>query len=519
MRQPVTSGCRAPQPVCNQQEEKMKRFLTAGLTAANLVIASMAFAEAPQTLTLSNHHDNASFDRAKLQTGYQIQYWMPVFDTLLVLDPESRPQPNIATSWAYNDDNTVLNLTLRDGISFTDGTPLDAEAVKANMEYLKAGAGQNTYMVDSIESIEILSSTELNLHLIAPDPGLVNYLGLVAGAMASPASLGTEASQSVPVGSGAYVLDTDETVAGRQYVYERNPDYWNPEAYPYDKLVIVPMSDMAARVNALQAGQVNAATASPQYVRMAEATGLQINTTDTDWNGLFLMDRNGEQIPALADVRVRQALNYAFDKQAMVDNLLLGYGEVTSVPFSPTSMAYDPSLEEIYDYNPEKARELLAEAGYADGFTITMPLFPNEGQFSPYIEQQLADVGITVEWENVPQNAMFGALLSGKFGIFRFSMGNETAWQDLRKFAFVDSPWNMFKVEDPEIEALSETAQYATGDEQVAAMKAVGRYVVENAYFAPFFRKRAVYLTDAGTDVAMQSQNIVPWIRDFSPKK
>jgi peptide/nickel transport system substrate-binding protein len=493
------------------------QVIAAAFALAASLGAPSLLAQEPTILTIAAQGDNTSFDRALLEIGPGVLYWMPLFDTLLLLDRDGNPQPNLVTAWSYNDDNTVLHLELRDGLVFSDGTPLDATAVKANLEHLKSGTGQNSYMAAAIDEVKIVSPTELDLDLSAPEPGLVRYLGVVGGAMASPASLGTEQSATQPIGSGAYTLDADETVPGRQYVYERSATYWNPEAYPYDRIVIIPMTDISARVNALKAGQVNAALASPAYADEAKASGLQVNTTQTDWTGLFLADREGKQVPALADLRVRQAINFAFDRPAMVEHLLRGMGEVTNLPVGPRSQAYDPALEGTYTYDPDRARALLAEAGYAEGFEVSMPLVGADDAFAPFVEQQLADIGIKVNWVNVPQNAIFSQLLSNKFPMFQFSLGSQSAWQDLRKFAFTNSPWNTAKVADPAIDALLEKAQYATGTAQDEAIRAVIRHVVEQAYFVTWFRNDTVYLTDAKTNVVMQSQNIAPWIRNFSP--
>ncbi len=135
------------------------------------------------------------------------------------------------------------------------------------MTNLAAGTGQNSYMTRSIGTYQIVSPTELNLKLKAPDPGLIDYLASVGGVMASPKSLKSPTVATTPVGSGPYVLDKAGTVAGSTYTYKRNQAYWNAAAFPYDKVVIKPMNDLTARLNALKAGQVNATTATASWSR------------------------------------------------------------------------------------------------------------------------------------------------------------------------------------------------------------------------------------------------------------
>lgn len=469
------------------------------------------------TLTLAALADNNSFDRAALEIGHKTQYWMPVFDTLLVLDPKSVPQPGLASKWSYNADNTVLSLTLREGVKFTDGTPFDGKAVAANLDYLKKGGGQNAYMAASIKNVEVVDATHANLVLNAPDPGLLGYLGVVGGAMASPASLTAADKATNPVGSGPYVLDKAKTVSGSQFVYERNADYWDLKSFPYEKLIIKPMTDVTARVNALKSGQVNAGPIDSKSIAEAKSSGLQVATTQVDWSGLFIADREGKVVPALGDVRVRQAINYLFDAPALLKGIALGHGEVTDQVFGVSSQAYVPELDEYYPHDEAKAKKLMADAGYADGFTVAMPDSPGFAAVSPVMEQTLLKLNIKTEWVKVAPDALIGQVLAGKFPMFLFTLGSQSAWQDIQKVALPTSPWNTFKVNSEELNSLVKTAQFATGADQDKAMQAVNTWLVKNAWFAPFYRMSSPYASDKKTNVVVQSQNAAPWIRSYSP--
>lgn len=467
------------------------------------------------TLTIGAAFDNNTFDRAGLEIGNRVHYWMPVYDTLLVLGPDANLEPNLVTEWEYNDDSTVLNLTLRDDVEFTDGTAFDAEAVKANLEYLKNGTGQNSYMAQSIEEVEVISPTEVALNLSAPDPGLLGYLAVVGGAIASPASLGTGDPATSAIGSGPYVLT--EATPGSEYVYQRNEDYWNAEDFPYDEIIVKPMSDTTARLNALKSGQVDVGLVLANNVAEAESSGLTIERYPTDWQGLFIADRGGAVVPALADVRVRQAINLVFDKEAILKNLARGEGEVTSQTFNTQSEAYVPALDSTYEYNLEEAKSLMEEAGYEDGFAVTMPDLALYPQVAPILEQQLEQLGIDATFEKVAADATISELLSGKYPMFWFSLGSQSAWQDFRKFAFTASPWNTSHVEDPEMNALLATAQSSSGEDQVAAFHAVNEYIVDQAWMAPWYRANTLLATAKDVTATPQAWNVVPWIRNFSP--
>jgi peptide/nickel transport system substrate-binding protein len=468
------------------------------------------------TLALAARIDNNSFDRAMLMLGNQIQYWQPVFDTLLVETAAGEIIPNLATAWSYNEDNTILTLTLRIGVTFTDGTAFNAEAVKANLEYLAAGTGQNGYMARGISEYEIVSDTEIKLHLNAPDPALVNNLTIAAGAIASPATLGVEGADVIPTGSGPYVYDADESVAGSQYVYRRNADYWNSEAFPFDTLTIAPMSDTVARINAITAGQVDGTVAYTRAVAQAEATGLQVNRSDVNWAGITLADRSGKIVPALGDVRVRQAINMAFDEKSILEFVDLGFGRLSDQIFPEGSDAYDPDLDDYYPYDPAKAKELLAEAGYADGFEMTLPEIRPFAAFYPIVTQQLAEIGITAKFEGLPPGSAIPHIRSGKYPAYVFTFGAHDAWTDIQQHLTPEAGWNALKYSDDTLNAKIAEAQTLTGEEYDAALRDLNRYIVENAFFVPWYRQDTIYLTSADVNVDTQRTNAVPFIRSYS---
>ncbi|AEQ51264.1 ABC transporter substrate-binding protein [Pelagibacterium halotolerans] len=490
--------------------------LAAVLAASVAMPAAAQIANDDDTLALAGLLDNNSFDRAQLMIANQIQYWQPVFDTLLVQAPDGSIEPNLATEYSYNESNSVLSLTLREGISFTDGTPFDAEAVKANLEYLAIGGGQNSFMAQSISQIEIVSPTEVTLHLGEPDPSLLQNLSSVGGAMASPANLGVEGSANNPIGSGPYIYDEAASVGGRQYVYNRNPDYWNADQYPFERVTITPINDLVARLNAIKSGQVDAGAGEASTVADAQANNLDTHANPVNWMGLTIADRGGEIVPALADVRVRQAINMAFDSAAILEFLQLGYGRLTDQIFPDTAASYRQELDAVYDYDPEGARALIAEAGYPDGFTVNMPELSGFANLNPVVAQQLAEIGITVEWTTIAPNATIPELRSGRYPIFLLPFGYQGDWAELTKFALPGSPWNPVGYEDPELLAMIEEAQYAVGDAQDAKYQEINTYLVDNAWFAPWYRPDQIYHTNGAVDVAVQAGNAVPFIRNYT---
>lgn len=471
----------------------------------------------PAVLRLAATVANNSFDPAQLGTGNAVQYWQPVYDTLLVLDTESQLQPSLATEWSYDDSMTELSLTLREGVEFTDGTPFDAAAVKANMERVATGSGSNAYMLANVASVDVVSDTEVTVTLSQPDRGLLNYLATVAGAIASPASFDDPELATEPVGSGPYVLNKDESVAGATYVYERNENYWDVKSFPYDSVTVTVMEDATARLNALRSGEIDGALADVKSATEAEKAGLTLNTQRLDWTGLLIADRTGSVVGPLGDVRVRQALNYAIDRDSFLENALDGRGAASTQIFNEKSLAFDAALDERYPYDVEKAKELLAEAGYADGFTLTMPEWASPTGLGAILAQELAEIGVTVEYTKVVMDQYTTAARSGEYGAFIMQLSSGDEARDVSKSLTPDGSWNPLHTEDPEVARLIAAAQTATDDNEYAdRLQELNEYIVEQAWFAPIAFIDTIFLTVDGVSVTPQPQNVVPSIRNFS---
>ena len=215
----------------------------------------------------------------------------------------------------------------------------------------------------------------MTLKLSTPDPMLPYGLDQdgLAGCVVGPAGLANpEALGSTTNGAGPYMIDPKATILNSQYVYVKNPYYWDPSAQKWDKVVIKIISDSNAMLSALKTGQVQVAEGAATEAGDAEAAGLQIISAPSAMLGMYIGDIDGKIVPALKDVRVRQALNYAIDRKAIVELLYGKYGKPTD-QFVPQGIGgYLAKLEDVYPYDPKKAKELLAEAGYKDGFKFTL---------------------------------------------------------------------------------------------------------------------------------------------------
>ncbi|BDZ64739.1 ABC transporter substrate-binding protein [Agromyces mangrovi Wang et al. 2018] len=471
-------------------------------------------------LTLGAVGAPTTFDPAGSQWGNASPFYQAVFDTLLLATPEGEIEPWLATDWSYNEDNTQLTLTLRDDVTFTDGSKLTGDVVVTNLQRFKDGTGPDAGYLANVSTFEAPDDATVVITLSAPDPALVSYLTRDAGLVGASDSLDTPDTATTPVGSGPYMLDTGATVTGTTYVYTKNPDYWNPDVQHYDELVINVLSDGTAALNAILAGEANGVRlAGNDALDQIEGAGWTINANELDFQGLLLLDRAGSMNPALGDVRVRQAINYAFDRAGMLEAVGLGYGTVTTQVFPTTSDAYDESLDSFYEYDPAMARELLAEAGYDDGLTISMPslsVFPES--IYALIAQQLAEVGITVEQTDVPAGNFIADLLAPKYPASFMALEQNPDWQLIQFMIAPTATFNPFRSSDATVDELIAEIQVGDAAAQASAVQELNTHIVEQAWFAPFYRVQGSFATDAETAVEVLPTNAFPNIYDFQPK-
>ncbi|GAA3873806.1 ABC transporter substrate-binding protein [Leifsonia kafniensis] len=472
------------------------------------------------TLTIGALADVKSFDPAQAHIGHYLQYFQPVYDSLLRREADGTLVPMLATEWAYNADNTVLTLTLRDDVTFTDGTKLDADAVKVNLDRFRTGNGPDASTLAQVSDVAAPDATTVVITLTAPDPALLDYLGNADGFIASPQAVDGGKLATDPVGSGPYTLDKSATVAASQYTFVKNPDYWDPSLQVYDTIVVKPILDPTAMVNAVVSGQLNAALLTAKTEAQAKSAGLTEYQYPTDWQGLLIFDRAGAMVPELANVKVRQAINYAIDKDALLAQVGKGLGTVTSQPFGKGTDAFDTSLESAYPYDPAEAKKLMKEAGVGD-FSVTMPTV--SGFFDPAltagIGQNLADIGITVNWENVAGTDFVSSMVQGKYAMSWFSLFQGSPWVAANQIITPNATYNPFHTTDPQVEEFVHAIQFGSADEQKTAAQALNTYVVEQAWFAPFYRPDQILFTDKKTTTKPQLQQAVPSIYSYAPAK
>jgi peptide/nickel transport system substrate-binding protein len=475
---------------------------------------------APKTtsLTLGAVQELRSWDPAQAHVGHYLQPYQAAYDSLLLREPDGKLSPMLATEWKYNDTNTKLTVDLRTDVTFSDGAKFDAEAAKANLDHFKTANGPQMAQLTAVADVAVVDADTIQLNLSAPDPSLEFYLSQAAGLMGSPKALGSEAIKTEPVGSGPYVMDKAATVKDSQSVFTARKDYWNKDNQKFDKVTFKILTDLTARTNALVSGQVDATLLDPKTGKQAEGAKMTLAANQVDWQGLILMDRDGAKNAPLKDVRVRQAINYAFDRKTILDQVLLGQGTPTSQPFGKESGAWVEELENKYPYDPAKAKALLKEAGYETGVTIELPSVPGFETQIAVVKQQLADIGITLNVGSAITNTFTSDVAAQKFTTMYFSLFQGEPWVAINQIVSTKALYNAFKNTSPELQAKIDAVQTGGKDAGKLAQE-VNKYVVDQAWFAPMFRVNQMYYHNSKITVTPQIQQAVPSIYNYAPAK
>ena len=319
-----------------------------------------------------------------------------IYGTLTTLDESGQPQPGLAESWELDDAAGTFTLTLRDGLEFSDGTPFDAEAVAAGLNYLKTGdqTGEGLVTMDDAEAVDDLT---VQINLNGPGFSLPYNLSQRVGMIPAPSTYDIDdpaagSAGTDPIGAGPFTFVSFSP--GESIVLQRNDSYGGPDEYDFDNLELDQVGVGNPAVTALAAGDLDVIgyEAESQEAIDADST-LSSNSRIGEVYAQIQMRLD----PPFDDVRIRQAVNYAIDRQAYVDVVQNGVGELAWMPYPEASPNYNPDVAGVYERDLDKARELLAEAGVPDGFEFDMAIpggVTSQERQAELIQSQLAEVGI-----------------------------------------------------------------------------------------------------------------------------
>ncbi|MEW1642608.1 ABC transporter substrate-binding protein [Streptomyces sp. NPDC091219] len=325
-------------------------------------------------------------------SGAQFRELALVYASLTRTDATGKAVPDLAKSWEYNAKGDQITFHLRPGLKFSDGTPVDAAAVKAAI--VRAQKQKNSALFGDLTSIRSVDANGLDavLHLSQVDYQIPQLLGERVLQIASPkaAASPTKLDQS-PVGAGPFTVT--QLVPGTKVLLKKNPDYWDAKNIHIDNVELTSAPDAATVVSGLQTGVYNFADIAPSQAEAAKKAGLDVFVQPGfNANNISL---NVNKAP-FDNAKVVDAVRYAINRQEFVDKLTFGYGSATNQPFPKGYVAYDPQSANDYAYDPAKAKQLLSEAGYKSGQIKLNLVIPAEDPQAEIVQAQLAKVGITV---------------------------------------------------------------------------------------------------------------------------
>lgn len=353
------------------------------------------------TLRIADVSDGASIGYpAKLLTAGAVRHVSPGVETLFRFDKDGKVVPWLALSKKDDAKGKTITITLRKGVKFHDGTDFDAEAVKWNFEQSIAAKQMGT---EKFKSVEVIDPNTVRINLTEWDSTIISQLcaqGL--GMMVSPAGCkknGVEWCAKNPIGTGPFQFVSWEK--DTKTVWKKFPGYWQ-KGKPYlDEIVWTPIFDAGTRVMSIKAGEVDiSATIAAKDVSDLEKSGLVISRGKVGSGSVGLIGDSANPKSPWADLRVRQAAQYAIDTAAIVKSVFRGEGEPANQFIYKGHWGYNPAVVG-YPYNPEKAKELLKQAGYPNGFKtkIIYRSNPQEDELFTAVQGFLKAVGIDAELE------------------------------------------------------------------------------------------------------------------------
>lgn len=463
--------------------------LAAGLLAVNPAAAQ----KAQDTLRVAWRDAVPNVDPYynTLRTGLVIAH--QAWDTLIYRDPETfQLKPLLATSWRYADDTTI-EFVLRANVKFHDGSPFTAEdvvyTVQSTLSDKQVAVPSNFSFIAGAEAIDDL---HVRIKLKRVFPAALEYIAMVLPIYpkAYRERVGAEYSKA-PVGTGPYRITAVDGTG--QIDMERNDDYFDsPKGKPaIRRLVIKAVADTTGEMSALLGNQADWIWMfNPDQIdsfnRMPTLQTMRQESMRVAYLNMDSAGRTGADNP-LTNARVRQAILHALDRPTMAKQFMPGGSRVLDAPCYPTQFGCDQAIATKYEYDPAKARALLAEAGYPQGFTteIVGYLLP---QWQEAIQNYLAAVGIQVKISQLPVSAVVQRSTEGRNPMELGSWGSYSI-NDVSAFMpYFFTGGAQDYARDPELQAMVEAGGSSTDpDKRRAAYNAAIKRVTERAYYAPLF--------------------------------
>lgn len=354
----------------------------------------------PETLVIGMGFAPRSLWANSSTTQQEINISEQINEKLIEFGPEGQFEPRLASSWEQIDD-TTLELTLEEGVTFTNGEPFNAESAAFSIDVMLNSFAYGTF-TSAVSGAEVVD--DYTLHIKTASPTGLHMAALAVGSFQYPMEyfddVGEEEFGMAPVGTGPYMLD--EWIVGEEVRLTANPDYWWG-APDIENVTFRSIPEEASRLAALEAGEIGLLLDLPLDAAERIEADPNLQVIGRAGNRLYRLTLSTLSDTPLVEPEVRAAIKYAIDIQEIIDGPLQGHADpLPNQSMTAAYFGFDPERE-VVEYDPERARQMLADAGYPDGFTVTFKYpsgrYTKDAEVSQVIAAQLAEVGIEVEQE------------------------------------------------------------------------------------------------------------------------
>ncbi|PRX31925.1 peptide/nickel transport system substrate-binding protein [Meinhardsimonia xiamenensis] len=394
-----------------------------------------------------------------------------VFEGLTRYRADGSIAPALAKSWEVSEDGTVYTFHLHDGVRFHDGTAMNAEDVKFSLDRARAPDSKNAQkqLFAGIESVEVIDPLTVRVTLSSPDGNFPVKMAWGDAVIVAPETADQNATN--PVGTGPFRFS--RWVQGDRIELVENPAYWGPKP-KLKSATFKFISDPTAAFAAMMAGDIDAFPGYPAPETLAQFAAdprfqLLIGSTE----GETILSTNNKAGP-LADVRVREAIAHAINRQEIIEGAMFGYGTPIGTHFAPHNPAY-VDLTAISDYDPERSKRLLAEAGYGEGLTLSLKLPPPSyaRRGGEIVASQLRAVGIETRIENLEWAQWLEQVFRGKD--YDLTIVSHTEPMDIGIYA---RPDYYFQYDNPAFQKLMAEYGRTTDPTKQAAMLGAAQAII-----------------------------------------
>jgi peptide/nickel transport system substrate-binding protein len=454
----------------------MRRFTKLACASALALAAGFGAANAQTSLTAAMQLEPPHLDPTSAAAGaIDSVTYANIFEGLTRFASDGSIIPGVAKSWEISDDGLVYTFSLQPGVTFHDGTTMDAEDVKFSLDRARAEDSVNAQkaLFSSIDTVEVVDPLTVKVTLKEPNGNFLFNMAWGDAVIVAPESI--DDIKSKPIGTGAFRFVS--WTQGDRIEIERNPDYWGTPA-KLEKATFKFISDPTAAFAAMMAEDVDVfgGFPAPENLPQFEADPrFQVLVGSTE--GETILSTNNKQ-PPFDNVKVREALAHAIDRSAIIDGAMFGLGTPIGTHFAPHNPAYvDLTAQSAYD--PDKSRALLAEAGFPDGFETTLHLPPPSyaRRGGEIIAAQLAAVGIKAEIINVEWAQWLETVFRGKnFGL---TIVSHTEPMDIGIYA---RPDYYFQYDNPAFQDLMARLNTTTDPDMRVSMLQEAQKIIADDY-------------------------------------